>query len=619
MSSRGLRVDHAKFSNCLVSIHMPVYLETDPNIPAQELEHAGARLDRNLKKWYFPGSRRELPPSLHRFLPNTPRKLVLDIPFNYMPFARTAGALWDKQNQVVYYNAPSPNAPLPLPLTGFEPQPLSWEHKIQRRFDNIPFPLLKPTKNIVLRKHQLVAVNEIALAHKQNSPGFLLADEVGLGKTISTWASILELTRKTDTAWRILVVSPIAVIENWRKTVLWCGTNSSIEEVLILNYDRLNRLFTTNAATKPGVKALARQAKVSTIFDLIVFDESHRLKNLTAARTRLALKLYPTTQFIVWLSATAGQNPLELAYTGPILAARTGDTVTDLKTFEAWCTKHMPGVRRATYSRWQWQENSEDVEKINKLLFQPGKNGSRVALRRTPEQIEGWPPINRIIHTIRFSSQEKQRYLLLWDQFKQAATTAQALPKAQKETKTREAVIRLRQKASLLKVPYTVELAQLLIDNHHQVAISCEYLATMDILEQQLSGIPIARIDGTRTPTSQDKEAQRLRYQRGDAAICLFNLTEGISLHQGETNNGGNNIPRSQIDHDLRWSAIQQHQSDGRSHRDGKFAQVYWIVATDSIDKRVAQILLNKLEKMAQIQGDPAKDFNDILQQILQF
>jgi hypothetical protein len=71
---------------------------------------------------------------------------------------------------------------------------------------------------------------------------------------------------------------------------------------------------------------------------------------------------------------------------------------------------------------------------------------------------------------------------------------------------------------------------------------------------------------------------------------------QGISLHEGETNNGGNNVPRCQIDHDLRWSAIQAHQIGGRSHRDGKFAQVYWVIAKDTIDSRVAELLLWALE-----------------------
>jgi hypothetical protein len=118
-----------------------------------------------------------------------------------------------------------------------------------------------------------------------------------------------------------------------------------------------------------------------------------------------------------------------------------------------------------------------------------------------------------------------------------------------------EAVIRLRQKSSLLKVEDSIELCLELLDNGRQVAISCEFLATMDAMEEALrkKKISYARVDGRYTNNSHLKEAERLRYQRGDAPVILFNVVEGISLHEGEANNGGNNVPRSQIDHDLRW------------------------------------------------------------------
>ena len=181
-----------------------------------------------------------------------------------------------------------------------------------------------------------------------------------------------------------------------------------------------------------------------------------------------------------------------------------------------------------------------------------------------------------------------------------------------------EAVIRLRQKSSLLKVEDSIELYLELLDNGRQVAISCEFLATMDAMEEVLrkKKISYARVDGRCANGSQLKEAERLRYQRGEAPVILFNVVEGISLHEGEANNGGNNVPRSQIDHDLRWSAIQAHQIDGRSHRDGKFAQVYWVVAKDTVDSRVAEILLWKLESMGNLQGDSTKDFEEILSAI---
>jgi hypothetical protein len=66
----------------------------------------------------------------------------------------------------------------------------------------------------------------------------------------------------------------------------------------------------------------------------------------------------------------------------------------------------------------------------------------------------------------------------------------------------------------------------------------------------------------------------------------------------------------------LRWSAIQAHQIDGRSNRDGKFAQVYWVVAKETVDGRVAEVLLGKLESMGNLQGDSTKDFEEILSAI---
>jgi hypothetical protein len=182
-----------------------------------------------------------------------------------------------------------------------------------------------------------------------------------------------------------------------------------------------------------------------------------------------------------------------------------------------------------------------------------------------------------------------------------------------------EAVIRLRQKSSLLKVGETIELCHELLENGRQVAISCEFLATMDAMEEALGKKKIehARIDGQRTRTAELKESERLRYQRGEASVMLFNVAEGISLHQGEANVGGNDVPRCQIDHDLRWSAIQAHQIDGRSHRDGKFAQVYWVVARETIDIRVAEVLLRKLESMGNLQGDSINDFQEIFNSIL--
>ncbi len=102
---------------------------------------------------------------------------------------------------------------------------------------------------------------------------------------------------------------------------------------------------------------------------------------------------------------------------------------------------------------------------------------------------------------------------LAWEEFKKALDGTGSLGKQQAALVQNEAVIRFRQKSSLLKVEDTIELCLELLDNGRQVAISCEFLATMDAMEEAL-----AKEERSATPgltdsaprRSQSKEAERL-------------------------------------------------------------------------------------------------------------
>lgn len=595
-----------------------VYLEVS-YAQKDEAKLFGARWDLRKKLWYFPGE--VLPKELEQFRPATEgngrlAKIILDIPFTYRDIAAKAGARWDSENKVYFFEK-RPGDELPIELVGFEPKEFSWEEKIQRKLNGQSFASVPPQKKITLKPHQLEAVTEIFLAFKEGYPGFLLADDIGLGKTFAAWASILKILESSEEKRKILIVCPLSVVANWRSSIRWMGTNQWVEEVVILNYDRLGKIFETKprkGTKKISKRDLARRGAASEKFDVVLFDESHALKNLSALRSKFSIKLYESAKMIFWLSATAGQNPLELGYLLPILAKKTGDRALTTKDFEQWCAQNLPGVSRGAFGAWAWAGGKEDEEAIRQLLFDPDKKGVKAALRRRPADLIGWPEVNRIVHSVELDGKAKHLYRLAWEEFKKALDGTGSLSKQRAALVQNEAVIRLRQKSSLLKVEDTIELCQELLDNGRQVAISCEFLATMDAMEEALAKRKIehARIDGQRTKTSQSKESERLRYQRGETQVILFNIAEGISLHEGETNNGGNNVPRCQIDHDLRWSAIQAHQIDGRSHRDGKFAQVYWVVAKETIEARVAEVLLRKLESMGNLQGDSTKDFEEI-------
>jgi len=149
------------------------------------------------------------------------------------------------------------------------------------------------------------AVNAILAAYKARRPGFLLADDVGLGKTITAWEAI---GRMPD-ARTVLIVCPLAVVAHWRRTLEAMGDGG--KDIVLLNYERLGKLFEVSAEARKKIrskKGLARSGSAAD-FDVIVWDESHRCKNPTAARSKLAAKLTANAGFCLWLSPPLARIP----------------------------------------------------------------------------------------------------------------------------------------------------------------------------------------------------------------------------------------------------------------------------------------------------------------------
>jgi SNF2 family DNA or RNA helicase len=153
--------------------------------------------------------------------------------------------------------------------------------------------------------YQLEAAARV-LRHMQGRA--ILADEVGLGKTIEAGIVLSEL-RLRGLADRALVVAPAGLVGQWceeleRKFALPCVVADGRFEAP--SGHGVAPIVVASLASARRERLRSELTGVS--WDLVVADEAHRLKNARSASARLARSL--RTRYMLLLSATPIENRL---------------------------------------------------------------------------------------------------------------------------------------------------------------------------------------------------------------------------------------------------------------------------------------------------------------------
>lgn len=162
--------------------------------------------------------------------------------------------------------------------------------------------------NVDRMDHQEAAARKVLTAMSGRG---VLADEVGLGKTIEAGLIIKEL-RMRGMVNRVLIICPATLREQWRAEmedkfdedfqVVASGYDSAIRSA-----DRL--IMSLNLAVRNG-EVLAKRP-----WDLVLVDEAHRLTGKGALKTRRSIgELTSQARYVLFLTATPVQNDLAELY-----------------------------------------------------------------------------------------------------------------------------------------------------------------------------------------------------------------------------------------------------------------------------------------------------------------
>ena len=168
-----------------------------------------------------------------------------------------------------------------------------------------------------LLPHQVVLVHRVANTRPKR---FLVADEVGLGKTIEAALILRELASRGELTRAIMIV-PAGLVENWRR---------ELNEVFNLDFevfgsegdvtDRKSNAFAKHNRLIVSIDTLKRPARVKKLlsappWDLVVFDEAHHLsvyrngnKVKKTENFKLAEAIRDHCRDLILLSATPHQG-----------------------------------------------------------------------------------------------------------------------------------------------------------------------------------------------------------------------------------------------------------------------------------------------------------------------
>jgi hypothetical protein len=456
---------------------------------------------------------------------------------------------------------------------------------------------------LVPRPHQIAVRDAILAARAAGRPGFLLGDLTGLGKTLSAWAAIAAMPESD-----VLIVCPKGGMPQWRRTIAL--SHLGAKTVTLINYERTKSLLAPPpASTRRSVRGrnneLARHGRPKRTWPIVVFDESHRLRNPGAQQSLACRQIADAAAFTIYMSATAGQSPHELSYLGRLLGVAAGVPAATLPDFRNLMKGLGIGRAKGRWQNWSWEPNQRDRTLMAGMLY---RGANAIGLRRRPSDIAGWPEVQRELAPVSLDAGERRLYEATWREFRRELGLAGG--------STRRAVgwaadLRFRQKASLLRLGGTADFAEDLLRSGQQVAISVAYLETSAMLAETLAGRGwrVAVINGEQS--GEANEAARIAFQMGERDAVIFTVTESISLHQGEM--AGGERPRSLVIHDMRHSAIQLQQIEGRCHRDGQRATIYYAYAETTVEERIAATAVSRMAAMDGMAGDDTALIDAIL------
>lgn len=457
---------------------------------------------------------------------------------------------------------------------------------------------LKVNKNVNMFDHQILAAKKMI---NQFGCTGLLADEVGLGKTVEAGIIIKELI-VTGLIKNALILTPPSLVLQWQDELL---SKFNLDFITQFDDDRYVDcdshdflIMSHSSAIQPkNLPLLGRRT-----WDIVVVDEAHSMKNAETHKHKLVKNL--VKKRLLLLSATPIQNNLEELY-----------NIIEL------LHPSLLGTWQEFKEKFVFDKNIRQLNPTYRNVLQ--EIISDVIIRNTRKQVSSYIKFtNRIPHTnvLTPTNSEKKLYDSITEKLRElystqfspmvimmyqryisssTASTKRALYKMKKteliSNEEYDELISLANKTTIdTKMAYLLTLVK---NNDSKFLIFCEFLATQDYISKVLeqNGYSTTLFNGK---MSLDERA---------ASVDSFRNNTQILVSTGAGGEGQNfQFCHNVINYDLPWNPMRVEQRIGRVHRIGQTQNVniHNFALEGTIEAYILELLYDKIELFTLTLGD---------------
>jgi SNF2 family DNA or RNA helicase len=431
----------------------------------------------------------------------------------------------------------------------------------------------------------------------------LLADEVGLGKTIEVGMILKEMHfRETDDS--VLILTPAQLAKQWQGELL---EKFGLEYVC--NYDDKFRGFDRHDHIIASIDTAKSNRHRATVlnrdWDVLVLDEAHYVKNEETDRYDLIDTL--SYQYAFFLTATPIQNEL-----------------TDLYNVVSLLRPGLFGTRDV-FHHYFVDSNQETL--VNREELQDRLHKVMIRNRRADTDIDF---TNRSIDTRTFdpSGEERELYQAVSDYVKSAYTEDQGqklvLMLFQKEVVSSPAALKATIKKRLdeqSELTHTEELESIL-DLIENVETVTKQEKLLSIVEEARGHVEMGRvIVFTQFRATQREILDRLTEegytvhsfhgghssQEKEQIVKNFEQDGGVLVSTDAMSEGRNlQFSNIMVNYDLPWNPMRVEQRIGRIHRIGQKRDVFIfnMALKDTVEEYVLERLYHKIDLFQQSVGE---------------